>query len=227
MNTSIHRKRLGSGELYLNDSLQYRCFKDEFVSLEEKTEVLRQIKIPWLQQPIQVALDSLFSELDRSWQVFDRELRQGKLKHLDYDPPRKKLTWRKAKSDREESWQSGFYAKLPICDLTDVFRFVNEHCGFLATMTPLQSRYAKKIADEDSLMAVIIAQAMNHGNFGMAETCDIPYHILEATHQQYLRLSSLQAANDQISNAVAQLSIFPYYSLVARTDKNLRSRTTR
>lgn len=40
-------------------------------------------------------------------------------------------------------------------------------------MTPLQPRYAKKIADEDSLMAVIIAQAMNHGNFKMAETCDV------------------------------------------------------
>jgi len=49
-------------------------------------------------------------------------------------------------------------------------------------MTPLQPRYAKKVADADSVMAVIIAQAMNHGNFKMAETCDIPYHVLEATH---------------------------------------------
>src|SRR5260221_13051367 len=63
------------------------------------------------------------------------------------------------------------------------------------------------------LMAVIIAQAMNHGNLNMAETSDIPYHVLEATHQQYLRLATLQAANDLISNAIAQLSIFPHYSL--------------
>lgn len=206
------RKRLGSGELYLNNSIQYRCFNDELVSLAEKAEVLLHLNIPWLQQPVKVALDRLFSELASLWQGFDRELRQSKLKHLDYDSTRKILTWRKPKSDRENRWQSGFYAKLPIRDLADVFRFVNEHCHFLSTLTPLQPRYAKKIADEDCLMAVIIAQAMNHGNFGMAETCDIPYHILEATHQQYLRLSSLQAANDQISNAVARLSIFPYYS---------------
>ena len=79
-------------------------------------------------------------------------------------------------------------------------------------MTPLQPRYAKKIADEDSLMAVIIAQAMNHGNLSMAETSDIPYHVLEATHQQHLRLATLKASNDQISNFIAQLPIFPYYS---------------
>ena len=41
-------------------------------------------------------------------------------------------------------------------------------------------------------MAVIIAQAMNHGNFVMSETSDIPYHSLEATYQQYLRQATLK-----------------------------------
>lgn len=68
------------------------------------------------------------------------------------------------------------------------------------------------MADEDSLMAVIMAQAMNHGNFSMAETGDIPYHLLDATHQQYLRLATLKAANDNVSNFIAQLPIFPFYS---------------
>ncbi len=80
-------------------------------------------------------------------------------------------------------------------------------------MKPLQPRYAKKIADEDSLMAVIIAQAMNHGNFSMAETCDIPYHVLEAAHQQHLRPATLIDANNRISNFIASLPIYPYYSI--------------
>src|SRR5438270_11310966 len=52
----------------------------------------------------------------------------------------------------------------------------------------------------------------SHGNLVMADTSDISYHVLEATYQQYLRQSSLQAANDHISNAIAALPIFPYYS---------------
>lgn len=51
--------------------------------------------------------------------------------------------------------------------VADVFRFVNGQCQFLSALTPLQPRYAKKVADADSLMAVIIAQAMNHGNLVM------------------------------------------------------------
>ena len=101
---------------------------------------------------------------------------------------------------------------MPFCDIADVFRFVNGQCQFLLALTPLQPRYAKKVADADSLMAVIIAQAMNHGNHLMARTSDIPYHVLESAYQQYLRQASLQAANDCISNAIAALPIFPHYS---------------
>ena len=93
-----------------------------------------------------------------------------------------------------------------------MFRFVNAQCSFLSALTPLQPRYAKKVADADSLMAVILAQAMNHGNLVMAETSDIPYHVLEATYQQYLRQATLKNANDRISNFIAALPIFPHYS---------------
>ena len=94
---------------------------------------------------------------------------------------------------------------------------MNARCGFLSALTPLQPRYAKKTADEDSLMAVILAQAMNHGMLGMAETSDISYDVLEETHQQHLRLATLREANDKISNFIAGLDIFPLYSFNTET----------
>jgi len=206
------RKRLKSGEIYLDDSLQYRRLTDELVSLDAQTEALGGLEIPWLRQPIEVQLKALEVELDEQWQSFDRELRQGKLKHLEYDSASKTLTWRRPKADSETASQAPFFDQVACCDIADVFRFVNEHCRFLAAMTPLQPRYAKQVADPDSLMAVILAQAMNHGNRALAETGDIPYHILEATAQQYLRTATLQSANDRISNALADLPIFPHYS---------------
>ena len=207
------RKRLDAGDIYLDDSVQHRRFADDLVSMENKADALKALNIPWLRQPVDVTLDALFAEHDTQWRAFDAELRSGKLKHLEYDPDKKTLIWHRPKADKDKQLQQGFYSKLQARDIADVFRFVNEQCHFLSAMTPLQPRYAKKIADEDSLMAVIIAQAMNHGNFSMAETCDIPYHILEATHQQHLRPATLIAANDQISNFIAKLPIFPYYSI--------------
>ena len=206
------QKRLKSGEIYLDDSLQHRCFTDELVSLEEKADVLSQMDIPWLRQPIDAQLDALTAELHEQWQAFNRELSLGQLKHLDYNSETKKLSMHRQKADNDDAHEGSFYEQLSFCDVADVFRFVNEQCQFLSALTPLQPRYAKQIADPDSLMAVIIAQAMNYGNLVMAGTSDIPYHVLEATYQQYLRQASLQAANDQISNAIADLPVFPYYS---------------
>ena len=206
------RKRLASGDLYLNDSVRHRRFGDELVDLDRKAEVLKELDIPWLRQPAAATIDALCDELDRLWRTFDDDLRSGKLKHLEFDPSHNTLSWRKPRIDKDEALQSGFYAKLPARGVPDVFRFVNERCGFLSALTPLQPRYAKKIADEDSLMAVIVAQAMNHGMLGMAETSDIPYDVLEETHHQHLRLATLRAANDKISNFIAGLDIFPLYS---------------
>ena len=206
------RKRLKSGELYINDSLQHRCFTDELVSLDEQADLLAQMDIPWLRQPIEEQLKALTAELRIQWMAFNRELRENKLQHLDYDIDRKKLTWRRPKADKIAEHEKAFYEQLSFNDVADVFRFVNSECQFTSALTPLQPRYAKQVADADSLMAVIIAQAMNHGSLAMARTSDIPYHVLETTYQQYLRQASLQAANDRVSNAIASLPIFPHYS---------------
>lgn len=206
------RKRMNSGELFLDDSLHHRRFSDDLVSLDEKADVLAQMDIPFLRQPIEAQINALKTELHAQWLAFNRELKQGKLTHLEYDKETQKLTWHKPKVDKHPAREQAFYEQLPFSDVADVFRLVNRECRFLSALTPLQPRYAKKVADVGSLMAVIIAQAMNHGNVVMARTSDIPYHVLEATYQQYLRQASLQAANDCISNAIAALPIFPHYS---------------
>jgi TnpA family transposase len=207
----IH-KRLETGELYLDDSVAHRNFPDELVNIEQKSEVLQQMDLPWFRQSLETELDTQLADLQYLWKRFDRKLRQGKLTHLEFDPKTKKIIWHKPKADKDLASQTDFYAKLQARDIADIFRFVNERCNFLSEMTPLQPRYAKSVSDADNLMAVILAQALNHGNLSMAENCDIPYHILNVTHQQYLRLATLKAANDKISNFISELSIFPHYS---------------
>jgi hypothetical protein len=77
---------------------------------------------------------------------FDRELRQGKLKHLDFDRVKKSMTWHRPKADQNEAIQKDFYSKLIASDITDIFRFVNERCGFLSAMTPLQPTWMSRSA---------------------------------------------------------------------------------
>lgn len=211
------RKRFQAGEFHLNDSLRHRHLSDELVQEGEQASVLAEMNIPFLQKPIKTQLKVLESELHRQWKAFNRELKQGKLKHLEYDKETQKLTWHKSVVSRNKEQNKRFYEQLPFCDVTDVFRFVNEQCRFLHSMKPLQPRYAKKEAHADSLMAVIVEQAMNHGNHVMARTSDIPFHVLETTYEQYLRLASLLTANDCITDAIEALPVFPLYSFDPET----------
>ena len=205
------RKRFKAGELYLEDSIHHRSLNQELVSLAEKEVLLQQLDIPAFRQPIAQQIDLLFSQLNELWLTLNRNLSQGKLTHLRYDPITKTLHRKKFKEYKEEP-QHHFYAQLPLRDITDILRFVNERCHFLSAFTHIQPRYAKESADENSLIAAIIAQAMNHGNFNMAEISDIPYDRLQEAYQARIRLATLKAANDMISNDIARMPIFSFYS---------------
>jgi TnpA family transposase len=206
-------KRLATGELAVDDSLRHRRFGDELVPPEKTAAILQTLTIPWVTNSAGVRIDELCAALDQEWESFDQVLRDGQLTHITFDPERKSLTWRRPKAEPADGIQDGFYDKLTAQPIVDVFRFVDQACGFLSALTPLQPRYAKKVADEAELTAVIMARAMGFGNFGLAQACDIPYHVLEATDRQHIRPATLRDSCDRISNFIAGLPIFPLYAI--------------
>lgn len=205
-------QRLERSEVHLEDSTRHRRFDVHLVSPERTRAVLDKLDLAILRAPLAVTVETLCDELRTLWQHFDTQLRAGKLPHLEYDERTSTLRSREPRLEKEPVEQERVYAKLQLHDIADVFRFVDARCGFLSIMTPLQPRYAKKIADTDSLMAMIIAQATNLGNSGMAQTGDIPYHVLEETYRQYGHLANLRAGNDRICNFIARLPIFEHYA---------------
>ncbi|WP_341794085.1 Tn3 family transposase [Rickettsia endosymbiont of Ceutorhynchus obstrictus] len=182
--------------------------------INQKEEILNKLNIPWLQQPINQQLDNLTKELHGLWLLFNKNLKQDKFTHLKYNIKKKKLCWNKIKASKDEKLQNKFFRQLPVCDISDVLNFVNDDCNFLSAFIPLQPRYAKQESNnKDRLIATILAQAFNHGNYKMSQISDISYRSLETTYQQYLRLSTLKEATDIMSNTISKLKIFPYYSL--------------
>ena len=207
-------KRLRTGDIYIDDSLQHRRLADELVPLAESAPLLEQmdVDIAWLHQPVSARLEALAEKLRQQWHSFNSELRREKLAHLEFETVRRRLIWHKPKAEDSPDAPDSFYGRLPLTDIADVLRFVDGQCQFLSVLTPLQPRYVKQGADTNNLLAVITAMAMNHGIRVMARTSDISHRVLENAHRQYLRLSTLQAANNCISNAIAKLPIFEHFS---------------
>jgi TnpA family transposase len=207
------KKRLKAGELYLADSVHYRSLQQELNAANEKGALTKPLDIPALRKPIKALLDERIAELSTEWIRFNSDFIQGKLKHLYYDEKTQTLHLKKSRTDGDEEMQYRFYEQLPLCDITDVLRFVNERCRYLSVFTHIQPRYAKLLADENSLIAAIIAQALNNGNLNMAEISDIPYDSLLDVYQSRVRLQTLKKGNDMIGDDIAKMPIFPDYSL--------------
>lgn len=206
------RKRFKAGELYLDDSIHHRALEHELVSLSEQENKLKQLDIPALRDSIFNQLDELFHELHTLLIDFNNDLMQGKLKHLRYDESSKTLHIKKSKQDVDDELQHHFYKQLPLCDIANVLQFVNQFCYYKKAFTHIQPRYAKQNAPLSSLNAAILAQGMNQNNLDRANISDISYDVLQDTYKSHLRLSTLKAGNDIISNDIANMPIFPCYS---------------
>ena len=227
-------RQLETGAFYVEDSTRHKTFDHELNAFEKDEETLKALNIPWFQKPCEEQVSALLEQLDTLWVEFNDRLTKDDLKHIKYDKIKKIILWVKPKTIKEKDLEDDetLYGRIPVCDIADVLRFANEKTGFLSALTPLQPRYNKQKAEEDQIIAVLIAQATNVGNHKMAATSDIPYHKLESTYDQYMRLATLRKAHDIIANAIdqymrlatlrkahdiianaiSQLPIFPHYT---------------
>ena len=207
-------KQINAGTIYVNDTINHRPFASDLVALERVGEVLQTLDIPWLKKPLKTHLDSLFKEHESLLRQVNSSLKKGTLKHLKYDFKKKELIWTRPKMKKEEEdlEKETFYDQLPICNISDLLRFVNEQTGFLSAFTPLQPRYQKQDLDEDNLIAALMAQGLGIGNYKMDQISDIRYHILESIYHQRIRLKTINNAHKIITDKLIKLSMFPHYT---------------
>ena len=206
-------KQMDTGAIYVNDTINYKPFASDLVSLEDKRKILKYLDIPWFRKPIKSNLNSLFKEHESLFKQVNFRLKQGTLKHLKYDPIKKEIIWTKPRIVKEYNPKKQIlFDQFPLSNISDVMRFVNEKTGFLSAFIPLQPRYQKQEFDDDNLIAVLIAQGENIGNYKMDQTSDVPYHTLELTYQQRIRLSTLDDAHDILVRKMMELSMFPHYT---------------
>lgn len=207
------RKRLKSGEIFVEDSIQHRSLQQEISIAHEKRGVIENIDIPALNMPIKELLDIKLEILDTEWVGFNQQLSKGHLKHLFFDEKLGVLHLKKLNNDKDEEIQHRFYEHLPMCDITDVLKFVNDATEYSSSFTHIQPRYSKTVINEGVLSAAIIAQACNSGNFNMAEISDISYDMLSDVYQSRLRLQTLKKANDKIGESISEMPIFSFYPI--------------
>jgi TnpA family transposase len=210
------RNALEAGNMYVRDSNDFRSFEDDLIRPErwrDKDVVLREIGAPILLAPIEETLAAFNAELEAKFERVNRRIENGDNKHIKISGTGDKRRWSLIYPTEEEPINSPFYGQLPSIGIADLLRFVAGKAGFLSAFTHVLGRYVKQEADPRLILACIVAMGTNMGLWKMAEVSGLGYSSLLTTARNFLRVETLHAGNDAISNATASLSMFEQYDI--------------
>ncbi len=212
------RNALEAGDIFCRDSVRFRSFEDDLLDnhrWQKKEELITNTGLTILKQPIQEHLAMLEQKLESRIAEVNQRISNGLNEHFQIKKRGQHVRWTLTYPSSGEQVNHPFYSALRQVEISSVLHFVNGQCRFMDVFQHILSRYVKQEADNHTIAACIMAWETNMGLGKMGEVSDIPYHILSATSDNFIRLETLREANDRVSNAIAELPIFRYYDIGA------------
>ena len=210
------KNSLEAGDVFVQDSNEFRRFEDDLISdarWQNKDAVLRDIGLPILLAPIKETLAAFKSTLEALFLSVNQRIANGLNEHFVLNDKKEKRRWKLLYPAEKDVVNNPFYSQLPGIGIADLLWFVAGKTGFLNSFTHALDRYVKQEPDLREILACIVALGTNMGLKKMAEISGISHASMRSTSRSYLRLETLHAANDAISNATAALPIFPNFNI--------------
>lgn len=210
------RNGLESGDIFCRESVRFRSFEDDLLDEKQwnqKHALIGQTGLSVLSRPIETHLAELEEELeDRIYEVNRRiALRQND--HITIT--KRTRRWKLARIQGRESINHPVFDVLRQIDIGRILHFVDRDTRFMESFDHVLGRYVKKDIDKQIIAACLIAWGTNMGLGRMGQISDIEYQRLTACSDSLIRPETLQAANDAVSNATAELPLFRHYDIGA------------
>ena len=171
------------------------------------------IRLPNLLHPMRDHLSDLERWLEERILAVNQRIAAGENAHFQITRRGATPRWTLAYPRTTDPVNHPLFDALPQQDIDTVLHFVQERCGFLGAFDHLLGRYVKSVVDDRVIRACLVAWGTNMGLWRMSEVSDIPYQAIVQTSENFIRLETLKAANDCVSNATVALPITHHYDL--------------
>jgi len=210
------RQGLEAGDIFCRDSVRFRSFEDDLIDdrqWQRKEELIAATGLTILNQPVHGHLASLEQMLEEHLVAVNQRIASGENEHFQIKRRGQHVRWTLQYPRNSDPVNQPFYDALRQVDIGSVLHFVNQQCGFMEAFEHILGRYAKQPADDIAIIACLTAWGTNLGLGRMGEISDIGYQTLATTSDNFIRLETLKEANDRVSNRIAALPIFRYYTI--------------
>ncbi len=203
--------------IFITDSTHYGSLKDELTPNWhiKKTSILKDLKNTFLNNGVSHFIETHVKPLDQQIKDINEAIANGDNPYVKVKKDKDGSSlWTLPYTRKNEKIDNPFYGNLPSISITQLVQMVHEQTGFLNAFTHIKPHYSKSKKDEMSIIATLVANATNMGIGKMERLSDLNFNDLNSADQNYIRLSTLRAANDLISDAISKLPIFKSWNLL-------------
>jgi len=113
------------------------------------------------------------------------------------------------------NWMMLFFRTLSQVEIPNIMMYIGDRIGMWRSFTHMKTRYNKKKTPVAlAVNACILSDAFGIGIEKMAEMSDLNYNLMRSTHEDFMRIETLCAANDMVGNLIHSLPIFKLWNLM-------------
>lgn len=205
-----------NGQLFIPNTLKYRCLSDDLVNNEDwkrKNELIKSVDIDKLLMPSKQLISTLESELHSKMETVSQRIQNGDNRNVILRSRSGKTKWRLPYKNKAGMLNNPFFEQLKQAHIADIIRFTHQKIQFLTAFEHVRNPSLNHTEIHHDLIASIIANGTNYGLYRMAHISDRSYEKLRLTQANHVRMETLNQANDIVSNAICQLPIFSHYNI--------------
>jgi len=205
-----------NGQLFIPNTLKYRHLSDDLVNdkdWKQKSKLIKSSQLKRLSMQPKQLMTSLEKELADKIDHVGSRIQSGDNKTVIMRSRSGNTKWRLPYKGVGSILNNPFFEQLKQVHVSDLLRFVNQEISFLKAFEHVRNPQSNNTSINNNLIASLIANGTNYGLYRMAHISDRSYEQLRHTQANYIRLETLNHANDIISNAIAKLPIFEHYNI--------------
>ncbi|WP_053014299.1 MULTISPECIES: Tn3 family transposase [Xenorhabdus] len=209
--------QLDRGKAYITESEKNKRLEDDLIPLKnwenDKVSLIEKTGLQRLSTPITQTLDEFGKQLEQRMDQVSASISGDTNEFVKLQPRSSQLAWTLANRRWCDDIDNPVYSQIRHMGIIEIMNYVNRKTGFLNAFQGISTRKKCRQAEEDDLIACIFGNGTNYGLHRIAAISDRSIGVLRGVNDSFVRPETISAANDLISNGIASLPIFRYYTI--------------
>ncbi|CAM3486255.1 transposase (plasmid) [Xenorhabdus nematophila ATCC 19061] len=210
-------RQLDRGKAYVTESEKNKRLEDDLIPVKDwendQINLIEKTGLQRLSSPITQTLNEFEKRLELHMNQVAASISGDTNEFVKLQPRSNQLAWTLANQRWRDDIDNPIYSQIRHMGIIEIMNHVNRKTGFLGAFKGIATRKRCTKAEADDLIACIFGNGTNYGLHRIAAISDRSIGVLRGVNDAFVRPETISAANDLISNGIARLPVFRYYTL--------------